>query len=136
MNVDKTCACQGEDPNKEGASYSFGCSWNCYVNMCKFSRSSGVRKYQLRVEKEVTRLFERERERPIFVNSTFLNKLCNVTFCKNRKAHLKVNIYFSQEAEIDDQITGLADIAGPMLERLAPEAFFNMTYFNTGNDCR
>ncbi len=47
-NTAKTCACQGVDPDKEGTSYSFGCSWNCYHNLCKFAKSIRARKFQLK----------------------------------------------------------------------------------------
>jgi hypothetical protein len=32
-----------------------------------------------------------------------------------------------QEQGLEDQINDLADACGPLLERLAPDAFFNMT---------
>ena len=46
-NYKKTCACQGIDLNFNGASYSFGCSWNMYHKICKFCRSSDVHKFKL-----------------------------------------------------------------------------------------
>jgi len=35
MNKNKTCTCQGHKAKKEGASYSFGCSWNVYSGSCE-----------------------------------------------------------------------------------------------------
>jgi len=46
-NKKKTCACQGIDMSFNGASYTFGCSWTMYHNICKFCRSSEVHKFKL-----------------------------------------------------------------------------------------
>jgi len=46
-NKKKTCACQGIDLAFNGASYTFGCSWTMYHNICKFCRSNEVHKFKL-----------------------------------------------------------------------------------------
>ena len=101
LNKTKTCACQGHDSKKEGASYSFGCSWNVYHDTCKFAKNSTgyARKFKLTNEAEVKGR-SNVTSKPIYhfcMSLIFLNnpitglKDCtlNVTRVDNFNCHMK-----------------------------------------------
>ena len=50
---------QGVDDSYSGASYSYGCSWSMYFNMCKFAKSTSgnVKKFKMNDPEAVSSIF-------------------------------------------------------------------------------
>ena len=94
--------CQGLDSETSGASFSFGCSWSMYYNMCKFARSKHTRKFKLTDEKEVI----------------------SIGISKKRQF-----IYFDfirfKEREVEEKMQRLATEIAPVYKQFVPDAYRN-----------
>uniref|UniRef100_A0A3Q0T5Q3 Methylcytosine dioxygenase TET n=1 Tax=Amphilophus citrinellus TaxID=61819 RepID=A0A3Q0T5Q3_AMPCI len=118
LNEDRTCACQGLDPDTCGASFSFGCSWSMYFNGCKFARSKVPRKFRLQGD-------YREEVRSVKNHSSKTSR------------HLIIFPTLHCEVKIENNLQSLATKVAPLYKKLAPEAFHNQVeYESAGGECR
>jgi len=72
-NDSKTCMCQGEDEETQGASFTFGCSWSMFFDGCKFAKSKAPRKYKMQDPKK-----EDEMEQLLQDMATNVSPLLNI----------------------------------------------------------
>uniref|UniRef100_A0A7M4EEY1 Methylcytosine dioxygenase TET n=1 Tax=Crocodylus porosus TaxID=8502 RepID=A0A7M4EEY1_CROPO len=129
LNEDRTCACQGLDPETCGASFSFGCSWSMYFNGCKFARSKTPRKFRLLTDdpKQV---------------SSFSEKNMNKHLEERYRWNLQISMHPHTPGHclcklLENNLQMLATDVAPVYKKLAPEAFQNQVENeHMGPDCR
>ncbi|XP_060893277.1 methylcytosine dioxygenase TET3 isoform X1 [Labrus mixtus] len=126
LNDDRTCACQGKDPDSCGASFSFGCSWSMYFNGCKYARSKLPRKFRL------------QGDRPEEVHITSISNHC-YTIVNHMlfKLPFQCSFLLHQEDKLRDNFQHLATEVAPLYKQLAPQAYSNQCQSEEkAPDCR
>ncbi|XP_058527898.1 methylcytosine dioxygenase TET1 [Ochotona princeps] len=112
LNENRTCTCQGIDPDTCGASFSFGCSWSMYFNGCKFGRSPSPRRFRIEPNSPMHNYYDRitrghkRRRRRVKQNP----------ICAEHKA---------MEKNLEDNLQELATDLAPLYKQFAPEAYQN-----------
>ena len=83
-NAAKTCACQGPSPDKQGSSYSLGCSYAVYKNGCKFGKinddndNAQTRKFKFK-NKDLVQTYFYKNTTCQTLESCILNLFCLLT---------------------------------------------------------
>nr|XP_012306840.1 methylcytosine dioxygenase TET1 isoform X2 [Aotus nancymaae] len=124
LNENRTCTCQGIDPETCGASFSFGCSWSMYFNGCKFGRSPSPRRFRIDPSSPLHTYYER------------------ITKGRNpERRHVKPERicpgHEAMEKNLEDNLQSLATRLAPIYKQYAPVAYQNQVeYENIARECR
>nr|XP_008268265.2 methylcytosine dioxygenase TET1 isoform X1 [Oryctolagus cuniculus] len=124
LNENRTCTCQGIDPETCGASFSFGCSWSMYFNGCKFGRSPSPRRFRIDPSSPLHTYYER------------------ITKRRNRqRRYVKPEpicpIHKAMEKNLEDNLQSLATELAPIYKQYAPVAYQNQVeYEHVARECR
>uniref|UniRef100_H0VEB7 Methylcytosine dioxygenase TET n=1 Tax=Cavia porcellus TaxID=10141 RepID=H0VEB7_CAVPO len=121
LNENRTCTCQGTDPETCGASFSFGCSWSMYFNGCKFGRSPSPRRFRIDPSSPLNTYYER------------------ITKGRNpaRRCVKPERVCQEHEKNLEDNLQNLATELAPIYKQYAPVAYQNQVeYEHVARECR
>ncbi|XP_019587296.2 methylcytosine dioxygenase TET1 isoform X1 [Rhinolophus sinicus] len=124
LNENRTCTCQGIDPETCGASFSFGCSWSMYFNGCKFGRSPSPRRFRIDPSSPLHSYYER------------------ITKGRNpERRYMKPEAicpgHEAMEKNLEDNLQNLATQLAPVYKQYAPVAYQNQVeYEHVARECR
>ncbi|XP_013370227.1 PREDICTED: methylcytosine dioxygenase TET1 [Chinchilla lanigera] len=124
LNENRTCTCQGIDPETCGASFSFGCSWSMYFNGCKFGRSPSPRRFRIDPSSPLHTYYERiTKGRNPERRYVRPERVC--------KEHV------AMEKNLEDNLQSLATELAPIYKQYAPVAYQNQVeYEHVARECR
>ncbi|XP_075390585.1 methylcytosine dioxygenase TET1 [Tenrec ecaudatus] len=124
LNENRTCTCQGIDPEACGASFSFGCSWSMYFNGCKFGRSPAPRKFRIDPSSPLNTYYER------ITRGRIPRRRC-------MKPERIGPGHKAMEKILEDNLQSLATSLAPIYKQYAPVAYKNqIENEEIGRDCR
>ncbi|XP_010850481.1 PREDICTED: methylcytosine dioxygenase TET1 isoform X1 [Bison bison bison] len=124
LNENRTCTCQGIDPETCGASFSFGCSWSMYFNGCKFGRSPSPRRFRIDPSSPLHHYYER------------------ITKGRNpERRYMKPEPicpeHEAMEKNLEDNLQSLATELAPIYKQYAPAAYQNQVALeHIARECR
>ncbi|XP_049711095.1 methylcytosine dioxygenase TET1 isoform X1 [Elephas maximus indicus] len=124
LNENRTCTCQGIDPETCGASFSFGCSWSMYFNGCKFGRSPSPRRFRIDPSSPLHTYYER------ITSGRNPERRCMKPerICPEHEA---------MEKNLEDNLQSLATRLAPIYKQYAPIAYQNQVeYEHVARECR
>ncbi|XP_054546012.1 methylcytosine dioxygenase TET1 isoform X2 [Talpa occidentalis] len=124
LNENRTCTCQGIDPETCGASFSFGCSWSMYFNGCKFGRSPSPRRFRIDPSSPLHSYYERITKGRIPERRYMKPE----RVCPGQEA---------MEKNLEDNLQSLATQLAPIYKQYAPVAYQNQVeYEHVARECR
>ncbi|KAM7072971.1 methylcytosine dioxygenase TET1 isoform 2-T2 [Molossus nigricans] len=124
LNENRTCTCQGIDPETCGASFSFGCSWSMYFNGCKFGRSPSPRRFRIDPSSPLHSFYERITKGRIPERRYVKPE----AICPGHEA---------MEKNLEENLQSLATQLAPVYKQYAPVAYQNQVeYEHVARECR